>query len=98
MKTFFDSSAFTERYIEESGSNVVEEPCSNATESGLSIICVPEIMSAPNRRIRKKSLTQKQYDQAKALLAKEVADATITLSLILDIKTRRYYGTSNNLS
>ncbi len=77
MKIFFDSSAFAKRYIEENGSNSVEELCSNATELGLSIICVPEIISALNRRIREKSLTQKQYRQAKNLLAKEVADATI---------------------
>ncbi len=96
MKIFFDSSAFAKRYIEESGSNIVEELCSNATELGLSIICVPEIISALNRRIREKFLTQKQYNQAKNLLAKEVADATI-IQVSPEIINKAMYALETNI-
>ncbi len=34
MKTFFDSSSFAKRYVEESGSSIVEELCGNAKEPG----------------------------------------------------------------
>ncbi len=96
MKTFLDSSAFEKRYIEESGSNIVEELCSNATELGLSIICVPEIMSALTCRIRDTSLTQKQYNQAKNLLAKEVADATI-IQVSPEIINKAMYALETNI-
>jgi predicted nucleic acid-binding protein len=49
VKTFFDSSAFAKRYIEESGSQNVDALCQEAGEVGLSVLCVPEIVSALNR-------------------------------------------------
>jgi uncharacterized protein len=77
MKTFFDSSAFAKRYIEEEGSGTVEQLCGEAEALALSIICVPEIISALNRRVREGSLSRNQYREAKARLSAEVADATI---------------------
>ena len=77
MKTFFDSSAFAKRYVEEEGSGTVEQLCGEATALALSVICVPEIISALNRRVREGSLLQNQYQEAKACLSAEVADATI---------------------
>jgi len=81
MKIFFDSSAFAKRYINEDGSDAVEQLCGKASELALSIICViicvPEIISALNRRLREGSLSQDQYRQAKACLITETADATI---------------------
>lgn len=77
MKTFFDSSAFAKRYVEEEGSDAVEQLCGNATALALSVICVPEIISALNRRVREGSLSQEQYREAKVCLSAEVADATI---------------------
>ena len=46
MKTFFDSSAFAKRYVEEPGSQTVDSLCREATEVALSVLCVPEIISA----------------------------------------------------
>ncbi len=68
----------------------------HATELGLSIICVPEIMYALNRCIREKSLTQKQYRQAKNLLAKEVADATI-IKVSPEIINNAIYALETNI-
>jgi len=56
MKTFFDSSAFAKRVIEEEGSNEVDRICRNTSTLGLSIICIPEIISALNRRVREKKV------------------------------------------
>lgn len=77
MKIYLDSSAFAKRFIEENGSEKIEDICTQATELGLSVICVPEIMSALNRRKREKSLTFHQYNKAKHSLLNDVRDADI---------------------
>lgn len=77
MKAFLDSSAFAKLFIEEDGSEDVESLCFRASELGLSVICVPEIVSALNRRLRENLLTRAQYDVAKKQLLVDVRDADI---------------------
>ncbi len=77
MKTFFDASAFVKRYVEEAGSQKVDTICLEASELALSIICVPEIMSALNRRTREQILSPDQYSAIKQYLSKDVQDAEI---------------------
>jgi len=77
MKLFLDSSAFAKRFVEEPGSEEVEILCSQATELCLSVIGVPEIISALNRRLREKSLARRAYAQAKQRLAEDVRDAVV---------------------
>jgi uncharacterized protein len=77
VKLFLDSSAFAKRFVEEPGSQTVEQLCSQATELGLSVICVPEIISALNRRLREKSLARPDYAHAKKRLSQDVRDAVI---------------------
>ena len=77
MRVFFDSSAFAKRYIEEAGSQEVQQILNDASELGLSVLCVPEIISALNRRRREQSLTEEMYQQVKAALAQDVGDATV---------------------
>ena len=74
MKAFFDSSAFAKRYIEEKGSNLVDDICQDADELSISVICIPEIISALNRRIREKKLSQKDYRIIKQALSNDVRD------------------------
>ena len=75
MKTFLDSSSFAKRFVEEDGSARVEELCRNATELGLSMICLPEIISAINRRVREGLLTRKQYLDIKKHFLDDIRDA-----------------------
>jgi len=77
MKTFFDSSSFAKRYIEEKGSDVVEEICFNTTYLALCILCIPEIISALNRRLRERNISQNNYSVAKNRLLEEIQDAII---------------------
>jgi predicted nucleic acid-binding protein len=77
MKTYLDSSAFAKRFIEESGSARVDSICAQASELGLSVLCVPEIISALNRRFRERHLTPAQYNVAKRRLLEDVRDADI---------------------
>ena len=77
MKTFFDSSAFAKRYMEEIGSQLVDDICLNAKIISLSVICAPEIISALNRRVREKSLAPQDYFTIKQHLSDDVRDAVI---------------------
>ena len=77
MKTFFDSSAFAKRFVDESGSDDVEALCDSTTTLGLSILCVPEVLSALNRRLREGALVRRQYAMAKRRLFEDVRDAEI---------------------
>lgn len=77
MKTLFDSSAFAKRYVEESGSAEVDEVCQTTTELALSVLCVPEIVSALNRRLREKCLSRQDYLAAKSRLSADMADAVM---------------------
>ena len=77
MKTFFDSSAFAKRYVEEPGSDRVDRLCLEATELALSVLCIPEVLSALNRRRREGSLSARQYKAAKSALVEDVRDAAI---------------------
>ena len=77
MKTFFDSSAFAKRYIDEKGSASVDEVCQNTDELALCVLCVPEIISALNRRVRERSIAHSDYTTAKKHLVDDVRDAVI---------------------
>ncbi len=77
MKTLFDSSAFAKRYIEETGSQAVDDICQMTTSLALSVLCVPEIVSALNRRLREKRLSRRDYVTAKNRLSADVADAAV---------------------
>jgi len=77
VRTYLDSSSFAKRFIEEKGSDQVERLCAEATELGLSDLCVPEIISALSRLRRERALTPKQYDAAKQRLLEEIRDAQL---------------------
>jgi uncharacterized protein len=77
VKTFFDSSAFAKRYVEEPGSQAVEALCQEATEVALCVLCVPEIISALNRRVRDGVLTRREYADVKQHLSQDIRDAAI---------------------
>jgi uncharacterized protein len=77
VKTLFDTSAFVKRYIEESGSQAVEALCLTATELALSVICIPEILSALNRRVRERDFSPVQYEKAKEGFLDDIGDIEI---------------------
>jgi uncharacterized protein len=77
MKVFFDSSAFAKRYIAEPGSDKVEKICSQSSVLGVSLICLPEIISALCRLGRQSVITEGQYETAKLALLRDLEDAMI---------------------
>jgi len=77
MRIFFDSSAFAKRYIEEPGSEKVEDLCAQATQLGVSSICLPEVISGLRRLSRDSILTRNQYEVTKRALLKDFEDITV---------------------
>jgi len=77
LNVFFDSSALAKRYIEEKGSDQVQVILSSASDLAVSVICVPEIISALCRRRRERKLSAKEYRNARASVLSDLDDATI---------------------
>jgi predicted nucleic acid-binding protein len=77
MRIFLDTSAYAKRFIEEQGSEKVEDILLMASELGLSVICIPEFLSAMNRRLREKSISKSQYSKIKDRLSEEIIDINI---------------------
>ena len=77
MRATFDSSALAKRYLEESGSEVVQDLLLITSELGLSVTCLPEIVSALNRCRRQGGLTLADYRRIKGQLVADVRDATV---------------------
>ncbi len=85
MKLAVDSSSFVKRYVQEIGSERLERFLKEASELAFSVILVPEIISALNRRLREHILTIADYRAVKKQLLDDVGDATalqITPSVI----------------
>lgn len=77
MNVFLDSSALAKRYVQERGSDRVEEILSSASSLGVSVICISEVVSALCRRRREGKLSQQQYLKAKQALFEDIEDASI---------------------
>ena len=87
MRAFFDSSSFAKRYVTEKGSSQVDDMCMQASALGLCILCLPEIISAFNRKVREKSLSSYDYALAKDRLFEDIRDAEI-IQLVPQVITR----------
>jgi predicted nucleic acid-binding protein len=77
MRVFFDSSALVKRYVDEAGTAEVLAWCDEATELALSVIAVPELISAFRRLVREGRVTESQYAQLKLDLLTDLADALL---------------------
>lgn len=77
MKVFFDSSAFAKRYIEEQESDKVQQICFRASQLAVSVICLPEVISALCRLKRTGALTQQQYETAKKEFFTDLRDIAV---------------------
>ena len=77
MRVFLDTSSYAKRFIEEEGSEKLDELLDQASELCLSILCIPELFSALNRRLRSLGITPRDYAAVKIRIAEEIEDATI---------------------
>ena len=77
LNVFFDSSALAKRYIEEKGSDQVQAILSSAAALAVSVICVPEIVSALYRLRRERRPSTEEYRNAKASVLTDIDAATV---------------------
>jgi hypothetical protein len=72
-----DSSALAKRYVDEPGSKRLEEILARASSLGVSVISVPEVVSALCRRLRERELSQLQYSNAKRALLEDITETSM---------------------
>lgn len=77
MRILLDSSALAKRYVFEPGTEQVLRRCREADEIVLSVLCVPELVSAFNRLRREGALSASRYRRLKRDLAADLEQATI---------------------
>jgi predicted nucleic acid-binding protein len=77
MKLVVDSSSLAKRYVQEFGSEKLDQLLQKASELALCIILVPEVISGLNRRIREGALDHRRYRAVKKQLLNDVRDAVI---------------------
>ena len=77
MNIFLDSSALAKRYVQEAGSDRLEEILFSASSLGVSVICLPEVVSALCRIRRERKLSQPQYLNAKQALFEDIDDTSV---------------------
>ncbi|MEJ2054956.1 MAG: type II toxin-antitoxin system VapC family toxin [Calditrichaceae bacterium] len=77
MNIYFDSSAWTKRYILEQGTEEVESICFRAEKITLSILCVPEVVSAFTRLKREGRITPEQYNRLQKSLYEDIVDVKL---------------------
>ena len=77
MRVYFDSSAFAKRFVNEAGTHEVLDWCDRADEIVLSVIAIPELVSAFCRLQREGRLTGAQYLAIRDDLMADITDAII---------------------
>jgi predicted nucleic acid-binding protein len=77
MRVFLDSSALAKKYIEEKGSERILALWKEAEEIALSILCVPEVLSACNRLLREKKLDREDYQAVKRGFLRDIEETTL---------------------
>ena len=77
MKLVVDSSSFAKRYIQEAGSDELDNLLQAASQLALCAVIVPELISSLKRRLREGVLPDSDYRNAKRLLMNDVHDAII---------------------
>jgi len=77
VNVFLDSSALAKRYVQEPGSDRLERILFSASSLGVSVICIPEVVSALCRRRRERKLSPQEYLKAKQALFEDIEDASV---------------------
>jgi predicted nucleic acid-binding protein len=84
VNIFADSSALAKRYIADEKSDALDEVLRGATNLAVSVLCLPEIVSALCRRRRERFLTMTHYKAAMSALESDLADVAV-IQIIDDV-------------
>jgi hypothetical protein len=77
LNLFADSSALAKRYVADERSDEMDAVLQGAANLAVSVLCLPEIISALCRRRRERFIAKTQYEAAKSALASDLADAAV---------------------
>jgi uncharacterized protein len=77
VRLFLDSSALAKRYVAEKNSAKTRVLCHRANRLAVSIICLPELISMLRRLVRERRLSEANYQDLRARMFSDVADADI---------------------
>jgi len=77
MRVFLDSSALAKKYIAEKWSEKILAIWQEAEDISLSILCVPEVLSACNRLRREKKLDEKGYQAIKGGFFRDIEETNL---------------------
>jgi len=77
MRLYLDTSALVKRYIYEAGSDIVSKRCAGASAVILSLVALPEVISAFNRLRRESRLSGSQYEELKKSLTLDMEEAVL---------------------
>jgi predicted nucleic acid-binding protein len=77
VNLFADSSALAKRYIADERSDELDEALRGAENLAVSVLCLPEIISALCRRRRERLISKAQYEAAKGALEADLADTAV---------------------
>ena len=77
MRYFFDTSALVKRYINESGSEVIDNTIDKANEIFVSALTHIEAISALRRLLTEENICKADYKRIKSELEKDFKDFTI---------------------
>jgi predicted nucleic acid-binding protein len=77
VNLFTDSSALAKRYIADERSQQLDDLLLDATNLGVSVLCLPEIISGLCRRRRERHLSAAQYLASRRALESDLLDAAV---------------------
>jgi uncharacterized protein len=77
VNLFADSSALAKRYVADEGSEKFDQLLQDSNNLAVSVLCLPEIISALCRRLRDRHLTKSEYSAAKSALETDLADIAV---------------------
>jgi uncharacterized protein len=77
VRAFFDTSALVKRYLDEPGSETVSAILEAAEALIVSVICLPECVSALQRMVREGYLSSQEYARLKDGMLTDLGDAIV---------------------
>ena len=77
MRIFLDSSALAKRYIQESGTQQVNDLFIQVDEIFVSLVALPEVISAMTRNKTEKKMTLEQFNERKNQLILDFQDFNV---------------------
>lgn len=77
MRLFLDTSALVKRYVDEPGSDATTALIQEAESLVVSVLCLPEMVSALRRLVREGLVAHGEYEHVKATILADLGDVDV---------------------